>query len=423
MSKWGSRPLILVMVIASACVGPNYAKRGDSAAATGDWKAAVDSYTKALSGTPNSPELRKKYDDARTHAIAQALAIAKRCHTDHDLACVDREATYVLSLDAANADAGSLRSGAHKEQALSAIASAREQAKQGEFLVAVRGLAAARALSSDDDVLVAAKSAGEEMARPAVSYVETRLQQPPADLEEQVKVYGECIEILHEVVAYVPERADLLGQTKARYDATSAELDRRKQAQLAAQEAAQQEVERQRQAQEARDRADSSRTVSVVGALVAPGKEDGTQWDGMGSKVDAQLARGVVEALAESNPYTAVLGIMAGPAANALEKPDVGGSAQLYLNGQPMGDAILLEKNQDAFTPQWSNAGWTNVDIHRASLRIELIERDIANDDPMGIIVIDAKHLEAAVDAGGVTPIPVSDQTNGQVLFLNISVM
>lgn len=161
------------------------------------------------------------------------------------------------------------------------------------------------------------------------------------------------------------------------------------------------------------------RTVSVLGALIAPTKLDGRPWDGMGDPT--QLAQAVGGLLADASPYTAIASAMAGPAAAALDQPDVGGSAQLFMDGREFGVGVL-EKVQDSFTPQWSTVTWDNVELPRARVRLTLWDRDLLNDDPIGIVEISPDELVNAASAGTVVPIRV-DAQNLQVLFVSISVL
>jgi hypothetical protein len=112
---------------------------------------------------------------------------------------------------------------------------------------------------------------------------------------------------------------------------------------------------------------------------------------------------------------------MAGPAAAALDQPDVGGSADLYMDGRVFGVGVL-EKVQDSFTPQWSTVTWDNVELPRARVRLTLWDRDLMNDDPIGIVEISSDNLVSAASAGTVVPVRVDGQ-NGQVLFVMISVL
>src|SRR5687767_11271479 len=55
---------VLFVMFMAGCF-PNHAKRGDRAAATGDWKTAVRMYKKALADKPDSVPLREKFENAK----------------------------------------------------------------------------------------------------------------------------------------------------------------------------------------------------------------------------------------------------------------------------------------------------------------------------------------------------------------------
>ena len=92
------------------------------------------------------------------------------------------------------------------------------------------------------------------------------------------------------------------------------------------------------------------------------------------------------------------------------------------MDGQQI-SAVALAKVQDSFTPQWNSAQWQGVDVRRARVRVELIDKDVSNDDPIGTVEISTQQLRDAAAAGSIFPVRVDSQTNGQVLFLLISVM
>ena len=408
----------LILGLSAGCAA-SYAKRGDQAQATGNWVVAVEMYSKALADEPGSAELRKKYEYARGQAVRQSLATAKRCETERDMACVDRETTYVLTLDTSNDDATSMRLAARKFLALGAQEAARQQAKRGEFLAAVRAVAESKTTSTDPEVLAGAEAVSKEIAGSAVSFVQATLSEPTGnDVEQQDARYGECIEILNAVVEYAPDGLTVLAQAKARRQAIAGEMNRLR----TERQAAEAEAARVQAAEAERAEADSHRTVSMVGVLAGPGKADGTQWDGMGAQVTSEVTGAIGTALAASNPAVAVASALAGPAANALEKPDVAGYADLYED-QRLVSRVQLEKKQDTFTPQWGQAQWSNVDIRKARVRVVLVDMDLTDNDDMGTAEVDSRQLAVAAETGGVYAAPVYDQTNKQILFIALSVM
>jgi len=169
------------------------------------------------------------------------------------------------------------------------------------------------------------------------------------------------------------------------------------------------------------DRANRSRTVSFVGALINVCKADRRPWDGIGGKAAKKMVGMLAAAVANSNPYTTALGILAGPMANSIDKPDVYGHVELHYRGNIAAVANLGVQN-DSFTPQWNNVAWRQIDINEAYLRISLFDKDLLDNDSIGIFEIGSELLKEAAAKGQVLPVQVSEQTNGQVLFGLISV-
>ena len=89
---------------------------GDQAAAIANWKAAMESYAKAVEVSTSAR--RDKYETAKSKAIAQALAVAERCLHDGDFDCVDSESAYVQAVERANAQAATLRAAGRENAAL-----------------------------------------------------------------------------------------------------------------------------------------------------------------------------------------------------------------------------------------------------------------------------------------------------------------
>lgn len=160
--------------------------------------------------------------------------------------------------------------------------------------------------------------------------------------------------------------------------------------------------------------------VTFVSALISPAKQSGCQWDGLECNegdVAKALAQ-VTDALGQTS-YKAVLSTVA-IASQALEQPDPGGVAVLFLHGHAT--SLDLEKKQDSFTPTW-NAEWDGVPLDRSlRLRVTLVDRDLRHDDDMGSFEVPFQTLEAAHKAGRVAYVHVAEQTYNQVLLAGISV-
>jgi hypothetical protein len=157
-------------------------------------------------------------------------------------------------------------------------------------------------------------------------------------------------------------------------------------------------------------------------ALIAPTKCDGRPWDGFGS-VDPAAAGLVARALGASNPYAAVVSVLANPTMAALEKPEPFGTARLMLGGVAAATAPLETAAQDTLTPIWNAAPLKNVPLAPSTrIEIELWDRDIADHDPIGTGTVTYQDLVAALQAGTVYHVRLAEQTNLQVLFFDVSV-
>lgn len=80
---------------------------------------------------------------------------------------------------------------------------------------------------------------------------------------------------------------------------------------------------------------------------------------------------------------------------------------------------------QDTYTPIWPY-GWyyTNVPIDSdVRITVQLWDEDLVDDDPIGTAQINASDLKAALAAQDKFEVRVDDQTDGQLLFIGISVI
>jgi len=166
-------------------------------------------------------------------------------------------------------------------------------------------------------------------------------------------------------------------------------------------------------------------TVQIIDAVIGPGKADGSAWDGFGS-IPSALSKSLSQALVGVNPYAAVLALLADPASRSLAKPDAYGSAQATLHGVATSAMPLATRAQaisDNFTPIWP-ASWAfrNVPIDSdVRITVTLWDADLAIDDPIGAVVINAADLKAALAAQKKVEVKVDDQTSNQLLFVGIT--
>jgi hypothetical protein len=172
-------------------------------------------------------------------------------------------------------------------------------------------------------------------------------------------------------------------------------------------------------------------TATIRDAIIAPGKADHTSWDETVTIPDSVL-RAVGDALAGGDPVGGVLAVLAGPELNGaigvLAKPDAYGWAQATAFGMP-NDELWLAKPEDAiqdnYTPIWPY-GWSyrNVPIDSdVRISVTVMDRDLVNDDPVGTAEINSNDLKDALTAQKKFYVRVDDQTDGQLLFIGISVV
>jgi hypothetical protein len=168
-------------------------------------------------------------------------------------------------------------------------------------------------------------------------------------------------------------------------------------------------------------------TVELDGAYIAPGKADGTQWD-VGGSVDPAIARDIATALGATNPVAALASVFAGPAVEALEKPDPFGTAMMTITGvpgtflQPLSSEASPMK--DTFAPQWPGPPtWTGVPIDSdIRLRVDLWDADVFDNDSIGVAELNSADLRAALAAKKIIGVRVDDQPPGRILLLTLSV-
>ncbi len=172
-------------------------------------------------------------------------------------------------------------------------------------------------------------------------------------------------------------------------------------------------------------------SVQIVDEIVAPGKADGTAWDGTATIPDSVL-NALGTALAGGDPVGGTLAVLAGPdlnnAISNLDKPDPYGYAQATTFGVT-GDAYWLADRADAiqddYTPIWPY-GWhyTNVPIDSdVRILVELWDEDLIDDDAIGAAEINSTDLMNALAAQEKFYVRVDGQTDGQLLFIGISVV
>lgn len=167
--------------------------------------------------------------------------------------------------------------------------------------------------------------------------------------------------------------------------------------------------------------------VTIEGAMIGPTKAGGDSWDFDGAGLDANSKAQLAKALIGSNPYAEAAAILSGPIVQTVSKPDPYGKATLEGAGLEGMERVLAAKEeavQDTFTPIWPHrAEWTGVRLNRdVRIRLELKDDDLFEDDPIGVAILNTDHLRAALEAKTVYHVEVADQTQNQILFVDIAV-
>jgi len=162
-------------------------------------------------------------------------------------------------------------------------------------------------------------------------------------------------------------------------------------------------------------------SVEIRQALLGPSKVGGNAWDGFG-RIDGSGQTLVLEALGKGDPVAELALVFANPALAALEKPDPAGAVRC-MSGAIELDRLSLPKVQDTFTPIWSGAALPRVPLVPSTrLEVDLWDKDLALDDPMGTSTITYADLVSALREGTVHHVRVAEQTNNQVLFIDLAV-
>lgn len=156
-------------------------------------------------------------------------------------------------------------------------------------------------------------------------------------------------------------------------------------------------------------------------ALVGPSKFGGAAWDGL-DELEDSAQKELGQALAAVDPYAAVLSYFTNPALMALERPEPFGHVRAAVNGVVVQQIELPLMQRDTLTPLWSKMRLIRVPlVVDTRLEVELYDKDLVNDDAMGAATITASDIATALRVGTVHHVRVAEQTNNQVLFIDIS--
>ena len=162
----------------------------------------------------------------------------------------------------------------------------------------------------------------------------------------------------------------------------------------------------------------------VHGALVAPGRADGREWD-----ADYELPPSVWVDLGDARRagVGALFDFMDWVARSGISAPDVFGFGYLALDGvwDERQTLDLGSTRPDAFEAIWSRpAGWTDVPLHEGLwVGVDLFDEDWDGDESIGMVTIDAWGLREALHRGGVVWFDTYEVTEGQLLLVGIEVV
>jgi len=163
--------------------------------------------------------------------------------------------------------------------------------------------------------------------------------------------------------------------------------------------------------------------VRITDVTVGLVKTDGRPWDDVGV-VSARDIADLSSALGAPDAAIAVTNFLARPALEGIDKPDVLGSATLFLGAAP--PAKREFKGQpNSQKPSLDPAPvWRNVPLDDSTrIEVTLFDEDLVNDDALGTFVIQAADLAAAAESGVVHQLQVAKQTGNSVLFVGLLVV
>ncbi|MDX9723358.1 MAG: hypothetical protein RBU37_21600 [Myxococcota bacterium] len=169
--------------------------------------------------------------------------------------------------------------------------------------------------------------------------------------------------------------------------------------------------------------------LDLVGAVVGPGKSDGTGWDSGEVPEEAWSALAQATTGDPAEIVSRVLQAVSSSTIGALSKPDVKGTANVNIDGwYDPGNELTLDAIEDNFQPVWTSGNaYINLSLKTSlRLRVTLVDEDVLNHDPIGTVELTAQDIRAALAAGTTHSIFVGDQTPNrnrpQILIITISV-
>ncbi|HTT70818.1 MAG TPA: hypothetical protein VMG32_06305 [Anaeromyxobacteraceae bacterium] len=196
-----------VLLLLAGCAA--HEKAGDRAGAVGDWKTAEREYARALQSDPDQKDLQAKYQEARTHALAESRRAAQACAVGQDWECALSESQYALGLDPGDATMAALRRDAGREAGRQRLSHAREALARGESARAMELIEAARTATQDPAVEAAARSLVPSAVAAAAH---------EADRYRAARQYPQAIDLLSRATRLDPGVGPHLEAVKAEYE-------------------------------------------------------------------------------------------------------------------------------------------------------------------------------------------------------------
>lgn len=170
---------------------------------------------------------------------------------------------------------------------------------------------------------------------------------------------------------------------------------------------------------------------TVLGAVIGPVKINGKSWD-VGRAVDPSASGLIAELMAPGSGalVSSVVNTVSQVAANGTAAPDVVGYIQQVgpttrylskISGTPIELAGKRTLARDSYTPNFQ-AGYSGWPIFIGTrFRIHLWDLDFQNHDTIAAVEITYDDIMSAIKHGKTKWIKVADQSNNQLLYIQIS--
>lgn len=166
-------------------------------------------------------------------------------------------------------------------------------------------------------------------------------------------------------------------------------------------------------------------SIQIRETVIRPWNHNNMQWDGL-TLISPDDIQALDDILGLSDPYLEAVGYLAELASRGWGLPDPMGYAELFADGEWSPDARSLGGEGTGFentcVSPW-NVGWEHVPMRDTTkVHIALHEHDLLGDDPIGDVEINSSDLLDAMRENQVFYVQVSDQGQGAILFVGISV-